>query len=105
VALTERRLEEAVAAHDCPLVLINHFPLRRELAVLPAVPRFSVWCGTRRTEDWHLRFRASVVVFGHLHIRQTRHIDGVRFEEVSLGYPRQWKADQGAGGYLRRILP
>ena len=105
VALTERRLEEAVATHDCPLVLINHFPLRRELAVLPAVPRFSVWCGTRRTEDWHLRFRASVVVFGHLHIRQTRYIDGVRFEEVSLGYPRQWEPGRGAGGYLRRILP
>ena len=86
-------------------MLINHFPLRRELAVLPAVPRFSVWCGTRRTEDWHVRFGASVVVFGHLHIRQTRHIDGVRFEEVSLGYPRQWQTDRGAGSYLRRILP
>lgn len=103
--LTERRLEQAVAAHDCPLVLINHFPLRRELAVLPRVPRFSVWCGTRRTESWHRRFHAGVVVFGHLHIRQSRHIDGVRFEEVSLGYPRQWQNGTPIGGYLRRVLP
>lgn len=103
--LSERRLEEAVAAHDCPLVLVNHFPLRRELAVLPRVPRFSVWCGTRRTEDWHRRFRARVVVFGHLHIRQTRSIDGVRFEEVSLGYPRQWRHGGDIGDHLRQILP
>ena len=30
-------------------------------------------------------------VYGHLHIpRSTRH-DGVRFEEVSVGYPREWQ--------------
>ncbi|WP_428265151.1 metallophosphoesterase family protein [Haliangium sp.] len=102
--LTEQRLERAVAEHDCPLVLINHFPLRQELAVLPRVPRFTIWCGTRRTEDWHTRFRAEAVVFGHLHIRQTRHIDGVRFEEVSLGYPRQWQ-HAPIGDHLRQILP
>jgi hypothetical protein len=54
------------------------------------MPRFSIWCGTRRTEDWHLRFNAAVVASGHLHIRSTSYRDGVRFEEVSLGYPRQW---------------
>jgi hypothetical protein len=64
--------------------------LREDLAKLPRIPRFSIWCGTRRTEDWHLRFNATVVVSGHLHIRSTSHRDGVRFEEVSLGYPRQW---------------
>lgn len=107
---TERRLERAVAEHDCPLVLINHFPLRRELAVLPRIPRFSVWCGTRRSEDWHTRFRADIVLYGHLHIRRTQHIDGVRFQEVSMGYPRQWQhriADEGAhlGAFLCPILP
>jgi hypothetical protein len=55
---------------------------------LPLVPRFGIWGGTLRTRDWHCRFRASVVVYGHLHIRCTREIDDVRFEEVSLGYPR-----------------
>lgn len=73
-----------------PTVLINHFPLRKDLAWLPRIPQFVIWCGTERTSDWHRRFNARVVVSGHLHIRSTTHRDGVRFEEVSLGYPRQW---------------
>ena len=31
--------------------------------------------------------------------------DGVRFEEVSLGYPRDWNRDWGVAAYLRQILP
>ncbi|GAB4560566.1 MAG: metallophosphoesterase [Haliangiales bacterium] len=104
-ALTERRLEEAVSAHGCPLILINHFPLRQELAVLPRVPRFTIWCGTRATEDWHTRFRAEVVVYGHLHIRKNRHIDDVRFEEVSFGYPRQRPKGGPVESFLRQVLP
>ena len=100
---TEARL--AAIPADTATVLVNHFPLRRDHAVLPAIPRFSLWCGTRRTEDWHLRFRARVVVSGHLHIRSTRWLDGVRFEEVSLGYPQQWREENGAEAYLREILP
>jgi hypothetical protein len=100
---TEKRLQEA--ASRAPLVLINHFPLRQDLVRLRFIPRFSLWCGTRRTEDWHTRFRASVVVYGHLHIRGTRYQDGVRFEEVSLGYPRNWQHERGVQGYLREILP
>lgn len=103
VRATEARLEEA--ASRGPLVLINHFPLRRDLAVLPRIPRFSIWCGTRLTEDWHLRFRAEVVVYGHLHIRGRYERDGVRFEEVSLGYPQNWDPLVGIEPYLRRILP
>lgn len=57
------------------------------------------------TEDWHIRFRALAVVSGHLHMRATRWRDGVRFEEVSLGYPRQWEVSRGVGEYLRQILP
>lgn len=106
----EQRLAAAVAGSPHPTILIAHFPLRQRLAVLPRIPRFMVWCGTRRTEDWHLRFRASVVVSGHLHIPSTRHADGVRFEEVSLGYPEQWKRIQAHRGWqledhLRQILP
>jgi len=101
-AYTERRLQEAGHA---PLVLINHFPLRQDLARLPRIPRFSIWCGTRRTEDWHTRFPVAVVVYGHLHIRATRFRDGVRFEEVSLGYPHDWDASHGIQPYLREILP
>lgn len=102
---SERRLTEALAVHHGPTVLVDHFPLLQELAFLPFIPRFSIWCGTRRTHDWHRRFRASVVVFGHLHIAGTRVVDGVRFEEVSLGYPRQWKRRRLEAPQLRQILP
>ncbi len=101
---TEQRLEQAAGGGD-RLILINHWPLRRDLATLPRIPRFSIWCGTTATEDWHLRFHAAVVVHGHLHIKATHFRDGVRFEEVSLGYPRDWRQDQGVGFYLRQILP
>ena len=87
------------------LVLAGHFPLRRDLAVLPRIPRFSIWCGTRLTESWHLDFPVDVVVSGHVHMRSTRWRDGVRFEEVSLGYPKQWDTSKEADAYLRQILP
>jgi hypothetical protein len=32
-------------------------------------------------------------------------VDGIRFEEVSLGYPRQWQPALGLAAYLRQILP
>lgn len=105
-AVSEQRLERAVEENDCPLILINHFPLMQRLASLPLIPRFSIWCGTQRTERWHIRFRARIVVSGHLHIRRTDWIDDVRFEEVSFGYPlRQWDKRIGLDGYLRQILP
>ncbi|TQV90831.1 hypothetical protein V2A60_002512 [Cordyceps javanica] len=92
-----------------PLVIANHWQLREDLVNLPLIPRFSLWCGTKLTDDWHRRFGAKVVISGHIHIRRTDWRDGCRFEEVSLGYPRQWKkcADMGKGvnELLREILP
>jgi len=102
VAGTEARL---AAAPPLPTVLINHFPLREDLVRLRWIPRFSIWCGTRRTHDWHLRFRARVVVSGHLHIPRTDWVDGVRFEEVSFGYPRQRPPWMRADDCVREILP
>lgn len=102
--ISERRLEEATASGE-RLVLVNHWPLLRELAVLPAVPRFVIWCGTRRTEDWPRRFGAEAVIYGHLHIPGTTWIDGVRFEEVSFGYPRNWRGRRTLRESLRQILP
>ncbi|HWU90246.1 MAG TPA: metallophosphoesterase [Kofleriaceae bacterium] len=102
-AAARARLDAIPADHGT--ILINHFPLRRDLAWLPAIPRFSIWCGTRLTESWHLDYRARVVVSGHLHIRSTRWIDGVRFEEVSLGYRRQHVPGRAIEHYLREILP
>ncbi len=68
-------------------------------------PEFALWCGTEATADWHRRFRAAAMVYGHLHIRRTIHRDGVPFEEVSLGYPREWRRRPGGPGGLVRILP
>jgi hypothetical protein len=102
LAAAEARLE-AAPAH--PTVLVNHFPLREDLVRLGLIPRFSIWCGTRHTHDWHRRFRASVVVTGHLHVPRTDYRDGVRFEEVSFGYPRQRPSWRSADDCLREILP
>lgn len=90
---------------DLPSVLVNHWPLREDLIHIPRVPRYIPWCGTRATHDWHRRYRARVVVTGHLHTRRTDWIDGVRFEEVSLGYPRQHRPGVPADLLPRQILP
>ena len=100
VAMTAERL--GALPSDYATVLVNHYPLQRDHAVLPRIPRFSPWCGTRLTDGWHRRFRAVAVVYGHLHIRNNFKQDGVAFHEVSLGYPGQW--DEAIDNYLRIIL-
>jgi Predicted phosphohydrolases len=100
---TERRLLELGPAVSS--VLVNHFPLVRDPTRALRYPEFAQWCGTAATADWHKRFGAIAVVYGHLHIPRTTSYDGVRFEEVSLGYPREWRRRKGAPGCLRRILP
>jgi 3',5'-cyclic AMP phosphodiesterase CpdA len=102
-AETEARLARELP-EDARTVLVGHYPLREDLVRIPRIPRFTPWCGTRRTADWHLRYRAVAAVSGHLHVRRTDWRDGTRFEEVSLGYPRQWDAAKGVGFYLREIL-
>ncbi|KAF2842920.1 Metallo-dependent phosphatase [Patellaria atrata CBS 101060] len=103
------KLAAAQEEHGIPLVIINHWPLREDLVYIPRIPRFSLWCGTKETHEWHRRFNVKVVVSGHLHVRRTDWKDGVRFEEVSLGYPRQWKDVRDSGldvnSLLREILP
>jgi hypothetical protein len=95
---------DAVPA-DQRLIVVNHFPLRHDLVRLKRVPRFSIWCGTKMTEDLHRRYPVDTVITGHLHMRATDYRDGVRFEEVSLGYPRDWDQAKGMVYYLREILP
>jgi len=102
VELSEQRL--AACDPDVGTVLVNHFPLVRERTATFRHPAFAQWCGTERTADWHTRFRAAAVVFGHLHIPGSTWHDGVRFEEVSLGYPRNWGPRSRCRGVLRRIL-
>jgi len=103
VELTRRRLAELPA--DLPTILVNHFPLERHPTNVLRHPEFAQWCGTDLTATWHQDFRAKVVVYGHLHIPRTTWLDGTRFEEVSLGYPRERKARPTWPVGVRQILP
>ncbi|MGI5145248.1 metallophosphoesterase family protein [Plantactinospora sp. CA-294935] len=103
LALTERRLAEL--APGTRTVLVNHFPLVREVTDILRYPVFAQWCGTVHTADWHRRYQAAAVVYGHLHIPRVNWFDGVRFDEVSLGYPREWQRRAKPPRGLRPILP
>ncbi len=102
-AETEARLAEC--DRDIPLVLVNHYPTVREPTRILRYPEFAQWCGTTLTADWHTRFNVAMVVYGHLHVPRVTHHDGVTFQEVSLGYPREWKRHGNPHGILRKIVP
>lgn len=103
IEATERRL----AARDpaLPVVFVNHYPLVREPTRILRYPQFAQWCGTTLTHDWHLRFGAAAVVYGHLHIPRVTWHDGIRFVEVSIGYPREWQRRAAGPRGPRQILP
>jgi 3',5'-cyclic AMP phosphodiesterase CpdA len=103
VEATERRLADL--PQGARTVLVSHFPLTREPTRVLRYPEFAQWCGTDRTGDWHLRFGAQAVVYGHLHIHRTTWQDGVRFEEVSFGYPGELELNPDRPRTLRQILP
>jgi 3',5'-cyclic AMP phosphodiesterase CpdA len=103
VGHAEARLEECEP--DIPLVMVNHFPLIDAPTKVLFHPEFAQWCGTTQTAGWHRRFKTAAVVYGHLHIPRTTWHDGVRFEEVSLGYPREWHRRDPARSVLRPIAP
>jgi 3',5'-cyclic AMP phosphodiesterase CpdA len=100
---TERRLAQRDPA--LPVVFVTHYPLVREPTRVLRYPEFAQWCGTTRTHDWHLRFNATAVVYGHLHIPRVTWHGGVRFVEASMGYPREWKRRATRPGIPRQILP
>ncbi|WP_158883934.1 metallophosphoesterase family protein [Amycolatopsis anabasis] len=100
--VTEQRL--AAIPDDHRTILMSHWPLHRHPTEPLYWPEFAMWCGTTETADWHLRYRAEMAVYGHLHIPRTTRADGVPFEEVSLGYPREWRKRQRGPVALRRLL-
>ena len=102
VAYTEARLAELDPG--LPTVLVNHYPLVRTPTDILRYPEFAQWCGTEATADWHKRFNATDMVYGHLHIPRRMVYDDVRFTEVSLGYPREWSR-RAPVDPLRQILP
>lgn len=107
VTESRRRLDALDPA--LPTVLVNHWPLTRFPTRVLRHPEFALWCGTTATADWHVRYRAQAVVYGHLHIPRVTVEDGVRFVEVSLGYPREWRGRAERRGRAdpppRQVLP
>ena len=87
VAATGKRLTSL----DLPAVLVSHWPLLRSPTEALRHQEFAPWCGTALTADWHRSLNVVAAVYGHLHIPRTTRHDGVRFEEVSVGYPREWQ--------------
>lgn len=102
VAATEARLD--AIDPSLPTVLVNHWPLHEHPTEILRHREFALWCGTPRTADWHERYRALAVVYGHLHIPRRTMLGTTRFEEVSLGYPREWRRF-GGPRRPRVILP
>jgi 3',5'-cyclic AMP phosphodiesterase CpdA len=103
VAVSARRLD--AIDPTLPTVLVNHWPLTRLPTRVLRYPEFALWCGTEATADWHVRYRATAVVYGHLHIPRVIVEDGVRFVEASLGYPREWKPREERLGRVTDLLP
>jgi 3',5'-cyclic AMP phosphodiesterase CpdA len=99
-----RYTESRLGACQAPIVMASHFPLTEQPTRVLWHPEFAQWCGTTQTAGWHLRFATAAVVYGHLHIPRTTWQDGVRFEEVSLGHPREWQRRHQAPA-PRVVLP
>lgn len=109
-AWCESRLAEATRAlarldPAIPTVLINHWPLHRDPTRMLFLQDFAMWCGTEHTSQWPLRYGAQTCVYGHLHIPRSHIVDGIRFEEVSLGYPREWQRRGAPVPLARQIVP
>ncbi|WP_406863991.1 metallophosphoesterase [Streptomyces sp. HUAS MG47] len=105
IRYTEQRLQQLELTDDQRIVLVNHYPLVRDPTSVLWHPEFAQWCGTERTADWHVRHPVELMIYGHLHIPRTTHHDGVRFEEVSVGYPREWRKRAQQGPWPRQVLP
>lgn len=103
LAYTRERLD--ACDPEMPTVLVNHFPLVREPTAVLRYPEFALWCGTSATADWHVRYRAAAVIYGHLHIPRVTWHDGVPHREVSLGYPREWTRWGKPDPLLREVFP
>jgi 3',5'-cyclic AMP phosphodiesterase CpdA len=96
--------QERLAAVAGPVVLASHWPLLRAPVGALRHQAYAPWCGTTRTDGWHTRRDVAAAVYGHLHIPGSTRYDGVRFEEVSVGNPREWQRRGSAPPPPRVIL-
>lgn len=88
LAYTTKRLSRI----EGPTILVNHWPLVQEPTLRMRWPELALWCGTKHTRSWPRRYHAEAVIYGHLHMPGIMQVDGIKHIEVSLGYPREWRA-------------
>jgi predicted phosphodiesterase len=84
--------EPYLRSYDAPVVSFSHFLPRRDL--LPPTERLRFKglpkvAGCRGLDDQIRQLRSSVHIFGHSHISCDRVIDGVRYLQNPLRYPRE----------------
>lgn len=75
-------------------ILVNHWPLVVEPTHRLREPDIALWCGTTKTRHWPTKYRARMVIHGHLHIPVETRVDGVSHVDVSLGYPFEWRPNR-----------
>ncbi len=85
ISYTKTRLE--TIKND--ILYLNHYPIKQDLARLPLIPRFYIWCGTKKTESFLNDYPIKYVVYGHLHIPRYHEESDTHFYESSFGYPSQ----------------
>eukprot|EP01107_Rhizomastix_libera_P015623 TRINITY_DN5982_c0_g1_i1.p1 TRINITY_DN5982_c0_g1~~TRINITY_DN5982_c0_g1_i1.p1 ORF type:complete len:139 (-),score=28.23 TRINITY_DN5982_c0_g1_i1:79-495(-) len=104
ISETARKLDK-ITEDGSHTILASHFALKYDSVYSPYIPRFSIWCGSSLTEDWHIKYNAEAVIYGHTHVRSSTVIDDCQFHEVSLGFPTQYSSQHKITDYLCQILP
>lgn len=102
IEATKRQL--ATLDPALPVVFVNHYPLVREPTRVQRYPQFAQWCATKRTEDWHVRFNAAAVVYGHVHIPRVTWYAGAG-SSSSRSVIRGCDSRNGPPGVSGQILP
>lgn len=83
-----------IGADDAPVLTFSHFLPRIELTPekrYMTYPTINKAVGSRFVERRLRRIGSSLHVFGHTHFGWDMEIDGVRYIQASLAYPKEWQ--------------
>lgn len=89
------KLEECLKKTSKSVIVCLHFvPHANFIPKHPYFQRFNAFLGSQAFHDLFVQYKVSDVVFGHLHHRHDRVIDGVHYQARPLGYKREWRLVQ-----------
>lgn len=74
-----------------PLVALHFVPHADFIPEHPYFDRFRAFLGSQAFHHVFLEYGVKNVVFGHLHHRIDRIIDGIHYQARPLGYKREWQ--------------